>query len=364
MARIMMISPKDNNFYNFRRELIYKMLELGYEVYLVCPYGKKLDVLIVAGCKFIDLKIDRRGTNPIKDFGQILFYKKILKEVKPDIVLTYTGKCSIYGGIACGKKYPYIVNNAGLMDTSTYPSWLKLVMDILYKVGFRNAICMMYQNHQERDYLNKILNNKVKYKEIPGSGVNINEFTFQPYPQNDDIITFNFVGRIVKIKGIDEFIECAKRIHQKYKNTRFVIYGDYDDDEYKKIIETGIQDGYLEYGGILLDMKPAIVNAHAVIHPSYYEGMTNVVLEHSAMGRVCIGSDISGVAEGIDEGITGYTFECKNIDALVEKVEKFVLLPNSEKAAMGKAAREKMEREFNREIVTNVYIAKIKEIIE
>lgn len=363
MPKIMMISPKDNNFYNFRRELIFKMRELGYEVYLVCPYGKKMDVFIKADCNFIDLKIDRRGTNPLKDFQQILFYKKILKEVKPDVVLTYTAKCSIYGGIACGKKYSYIANNAGLMDTCTYPFWLDLVLNVLYKIGFKNASCMMYQNKQERDYLNKILKNKVKYIDIPGSGVNLGEFSFQPYPKNDNKIVFNFVGRIVEIKGIVEFIECAKRIHRDYPNTKFVIYGDYDDDSYKKQIQEGLEKGYLQYGGVLLDMKPAIMAAHAVIHPSYYEGMTNVVLEHSAMGRVCIGSDIPGVADGIEDGVTGYVFECKNIDSLVQRVRMFIELPHEKKAEMGLAARKKMEREFNREIVTNIYLDEISAIL-
>lgn len=359
-----MISPKDNNFYNFRRELIFEMLKEKYQVYLVCPYGKKLDIFIAAGCRFINLKIDRRGTNPIKDFQQIVFYKKILQKIKPDVVLTYTGKCSIYGGIACGKKYPYIVNNAGLMDTSTYPFWLDIVLNFLYKEGFRNATCIMYQNKQERDYINKLLKYKVRYKDIPGSGVNLNEFTYQSYPVDDSEIVFNFVGRIVGIKGITEYIECAKRVHAIYPNTKFIIYGDYDDDQYRKKINEGISKGYLEYGGILMDMKPAIAKAHAVIHPSYYEGMTNVVLEYSASGRVCIGSNIPGVMDGIDNGVTGYTFNCKDINDLVEKVNIFIKLSHEKKAEMGIKAREKMEREFDRKIVTDTYLEEIERIIK
>jgi glycosyltransferase involved in cell wall biosynthesis len=361
MSRIMMISPKDNNFYNFRRELIENLLDEKHEVYLVCPYGEKIDYLTDIGCKFIDLSIDRRGTNPLTDLKQIKYYGTILKEYTPDLVLTYTTKCSVYAGIACGiAKAKYIVNNAGLIDTSDSQWWLKVVLDTLYKLGFNKASCMMYQNSQERDYLNYLLRNKVKCHLIPGSGVNITEFSYQPYPADDSVITFNYVARIVKIKGIDEFLECAKRIHTEYPMSRFVIYGDYDEDEYRVKIEEYIKLGYVEYGGVLLDMKPAITAAHAVIHPSYYEGMTNVVLEHSAMGRVCIGSDIPGVKDGIEDSVTGYTFPCKDVEALVAAVKKFIELPHEQKEAMGKAAREKMVREFDRSIVTNVYLEEIK----
>ncbi|MCW2277104.1 glycosyltransferase family 4 protein [Heliophilum fasciatum] len=364
MAIIMMISPKDNNFYNFRRELIEKLIKNKYEVYLVCPYGKKMDCFIEMGCKFINLTIDRRGTNPLKDLQQIRFYVDILKKYKPDLVLTYTTKCSIYGGIACGlTKTKYIVNNAGLIDTSTYPWWLKFILDTLYRLGFRKASCMMYQNSQERDYMNRILRNKVNYHDIPGSGVNVAEFSYQQYPEDDSSITFNFVARIVKIKGIDEFLECAKRIHSEYSNTRFIIYGDYDDDKYKVKLDEYIKCGYIEYGGVLLDMKSAIASAHAVIHPSYYEGMTNVVLEHSAMGRVCIGSDIPGVNDAIENGVTGYTFPRKDVGALVETVRTFIELPHERKETMGRTAREKVEREFDRSIVTNVYLEEIEKVL-
>ena len=149
-----------------------------------------------------------------------------------------------------------------------------------------------------------------------------------------------------------------------YPNARFIIYGDYDDESYRPRIEELEKCGVVEYGGIQLDMKPCIEKAHAVIHPSYYEGMTNVVLEHSAMGRACIGSDIPGIREGIEEGKTGYLFKVRNVDSMVEKVETFIRLPHEEKAKMGRAAREKMEREFSREIVTNIYLEEIDRILK
>ena len=235
---------------------------------------------------------------------------------------------------------------------------------MLYKVGFKGASCMMYQNHRERDVVNQLLNNNVHYRDIPGSGVNLQEFTYKEYPASDDKVTFNYVARIVSIKGIKEFLDCAEIIKKEYPNANFVIYGDYDEEEYRPRIEKLIKDGVVEYGGVAMDMRPHIEAAHAVIHPSYYEGMTNVVLEHSAMGRPCIGSDIPGVREGIEDGKTGFLFEVKNVDSMVKAVRTFLNLTHSEKEDMGKAARAKMEKEFNRDIVTNMYLEEIEKSLK
>ena len=143
-----------------------------------------------------------------------------------------------------------------------------------------------------------------------------------------------------------------------------MIYGDYDDNSYREKVKRLEKRGIVEYGGVNLDMKPCIESAHAVIHPSYYEGMTNVVLEHSAMGRPCLGSNIPGVREGIEDGKTGFLFEVKNVDSMVAAVKKFIELPYEDKVKMGKAARAKMEREFDRKIVTKVYLDEIKSIIK
>ncbi len=365
MKKILMISSKDNTFYNFRSEKILKFIELGYEVTLVCPYGEKIDYFTQRGCKFIDVAMDRRGTNPVIDALLILKYMWILIKERPDVILTYTTKCSVYAGIACRfllKKY--IVNNAGLIAHENPKSWLAKLLNFLYWLGFGGASCMMYQNSQEREFINKILKNKVRYRDLPGSGVNIESFTYSQYPPEEQPITFNYVARIAEFKGIREFLQCAERIKEKYPDTRFVLYGDYDEDIYRERVCELQEKGIVEYGGILLDMKPAIVSAHAVIHPSYYEGMTNVVLEHSAMGRPCIGSNIPGVREGIEDGKTGYLFEVKNVDSLVETVEKFIQLPYEEKVAMGRLAREKMEREFDRNIVTDIYLEEIDGILK
>lgn len=364
MAKILLLSPKDNNFYNFRSELILKLKNLGYEIVLVCPYGKKIDYFTERGCRFIDLNLQRRGTNIFADLKLIYQYYKIIKEEKPDLVLTYTTKSSTYGGLACRlTKTPYIVNNAGMYRKEDFNKIIWFVLKSLYKLSYSHANCLMYQNAYERDTINGIIKKKVPYRAIPGSGVNINDFNYKNYPNDDENIIINYVARIVKIKGIDELLQCAHIIHQNHKNVTFVLYGDYDDDYYREKIKKAEEAGEIKYGGIQMDMKPYIEKCHAVIHPSYYEGMTNVVLEHSAMGRPCIGSNIPGVKEGIEDEKTGFLFSVQNVSSMVDAVEKFLSLPHKEKEAMGLAAHKKMVDEFDREIVTNTYLEEINRIL-
>lgn len=361
--KVLFLVNKDNVIYNFRRELAFELIKQGFDVYISCPYGSKIDFLTQKGAIHIGLPIDRRGTNVFKDIKLINTYYKQIKEIKPDVVLAYTSKCCIYGGLICRVlNIPYIVNNAGLIEISSYNKLLGWILDTLYRLGYAKASCMMYQNSRERYYLQNIIG-KVYHRDLPGSGVNLDEFRFTEYPVNDDIIRFNYVARIVDFKGINELLACAERIKIKYPNTEFILYGDYDDDSYRKKIERLEAKGIVKYGGIQLDMKPHIAAAHCVIHPSYYEGLTNVILEHAAMGRPAIASDIPGCREPIDNGKSGFTFELKNVDDLVDKVEKFIRMPHEEKMAMGKAAREKMEKEYDRNIVTNIYLQEINNIL-
>ena len=364
MAKILLIASKDYNFYNFRSEMILKLHELGHEVILSCPPGDKIKYFTDRGCKFEPHEMDRRGTNVFNDLKLIIAYYKLFRKVKPDVLLAYTGKSSAYGGlVARVLGIPRIINNAGLLDTKYYNFAVKLVLDILYKIAFPKAACLMFQNSQERDYINSVIGKGTHYRDLPGSGVNLNDFVFTPYPSESGSIIFNYVGRLVSIKGIGEYLDCAEQIKAKYPNTRFRIFGDYDDEIYRQRVDELQKKGIVEYCGVQMNMRPFIAEAHAVIHASYYEGMTNVVLDHGAMGRPSIGSDIPGVRDGITDGVTGYVFPLRNVDALVAAVEKFILLPYEDKVKMGKAARQKMEKEFDRNIVTNIYIEEIYKIL-
>lgn len=172
----------------------------------------------------------------------------------------------------------------------------------------------------------------------------------------------NYLARIVDIKGIFELLECARRLKPKYPKLDIRIYGNFESEQYRKPLQDAVDKGFVTYCGHTNDVLSCIKICHGVIHPSYYEGMTNVVLEHSAVGRPCLGSDIPGVREGIEDGITGFLFPPKDCNALTKTVERFLQLSHDEREVMGKYAHEKMVNEFDRQIVVEKYMEEIKSI--
>lgn len=361
--KILILTNSDSGLYNFRKELLDEMIKEGEKIYISVPYGNRIEYFKNMGCDCINTDIDRRGTNPIKDIKLFFKYLKILKQVKPDIVLTYTIKPNIYGGIACRyKKIKCIANVTGLGSSFQNKGLLKIFILKLYKIAFKKTYCIFFQN---KDNLKFMIDNKVvqgKYRLIPGSGVNLEYHKIIPYPENKKI-TFLFISRIIYEKGIDEYLEVAKEIKEKYPNTEFHILGSCNEDKYTKIINKLEKEGIVIYHGEVKDIREYQKISNCTIHPSFYqEGMSNVLLETLAAGRPVITTNRPGCRETVEEGINGYLVEEKNTDMLIETVEKFINLPYEEKKKMGLNGRKKVEEKFDRNIVINAYMEEIGKI--
>lgn len=348
--------------YNFRKELIQSLLKDGYEVYISLPYDEKVDVMISWGCKFVETNVDRRGTNPVTDLKLVGHYVKLLKEIKPDVVLTYTIKPNLYGGIACRMlNVPCINNITGLGSGFSGNPALKFLLSSLYKAGLKRSKCVFFQNTED---MNTLVKNKIVkgyYELIPGSGVNLNEYEFREFPTEDNL-NFIFIGRIMKDKGIDQYLEAAKEIKKKYPKVNFNVIGfiEKSQSHYNELIDKYVREGYINYLGYQSDVKPFIKEASCLIQPSHGgEGLSNVLLESAATGRALIASNIPGCRETIDVGINGYTFEKKSTPSLVEEIERFIKLTYEEKKELGNKSRMKIVKEFNRDIVVTSYMNKI-----
>jgi glycosyltransferase involved in cell wall biosynthesis len=363
MKKVLILSNHHVYTYNLRKEIIQKILYENYEVYLVLPYGEKVERLMEIGCKFIDLPLDRRGINPINDLKLLFSYYRIIKKIKPSVVLSYTIKPNIYGGIASkSTNTPYLANVTGIGTSINNKGLIQKITLTLYKFGLKKAACVFFQNELNRQlFIDKhIVNGKTKL--IPGSGVNLNYHCFEDYPDSDDIIKFLFIGRIMKDKGIDELLEAAQKIKGMYPNVQFDLVG-YCEENYTKRLSDFENRGIIKYHGQQDDVHSFIKGAHAIIHPSYHEGMANVLLEAASTGRPVLASNIPGCRETFDEGVSGYGFEVKNTAALVNTIEKFIRLPYKNKKQMGIAGRAKVEREFDRQIVIDSYMEEIYKIL-
>ena len=360
--KILILINHDAGLYFQRRELIEKLLHDGNEVHISLPKGENVEKLIKMGCVFHDTTIERRGTNIIKDFKLFLQYFNMIKEINPDIVLTFTIKPNIYGGFACKmKKIPYVANITGLGTALENSGLIQKISIFLYKIALKNVQCCFVQNEGNLNFLkkNEILKNEDKYKLIPGSGVNLSNFKLMKYPNNSDKITFLFIGRVMKEKGIDLYLETAEYIKSKYNNTEFYVIG-FCEEEYEEKLKHMQENGIIKYVGRQNDIKPYLEKASCIIHPSYYpEGMSNVLLEASSSGRPVITTNRDGCKEAVDDGETGFIVRTKDVEQLKQKVEEFVNLPNDKKKEMGLKARQKMENEFDRNIVINAYLKEI-----
>ena len=359
--KILILANNDIGLYKFRKELIEALLKEN-EVHISLPYGEFVDNMVQMGCVYHNVEFDRHGTNPIKELGQISYYKKLIKQVLPDVVLTYTIKPNVYGGMACAAlKVPYFCNITGLGTAIENPGIMQKISLTLYRLGLKKARKVFFQNQQNLDFMLKHKVIKSNYHLLPGSGVNLENFTLMNYPKDQTNINFLFIGRVMKDKGIDEFLYMAKKIKSRHPDTSFDIVGMMDGN-YEQIINSAVNNGYVNYYGLQSDVKPFIQKSHCVVLPSYHEGMANVLLEAAASGRPVIASDIAGCRETFDEGVSGFACKAKSAESLVDAVEKFIKLSYDKKIQMGVAGRKKVEEQFSRQIVVNTYIKEIKNI--
>ncbi|WP_426350446.1 glycosyltransferase family 4 protein [Alloiococcus sp. CFN-8] len=359
MANVLILANNDTGLYKFRRELIEELLSQGNSIYISLPNGDFVQSLIDMGCIYIDTCIDRRGINPITDLMLLKKYFKIIKSIKPDIVITYTIKPNVYGGIVCRiTKTPYIANITGLGTAIENHGILQKLTLFLYKLGIKKANCVFFQN---KDNLKRFKDNGIvgdNIRQVPGSGVNLIQHRFEEYPPDNKIHKFLFIGRIMRDKGINELLESAKTIKYRYSNVQFDLVGGIE-EEYKEILSNYENNGVIIYHGKQNDVHSFIKESNATILPSYHEGVSNALLESASSGRPILASRVAGCLETFDEEITGLGFEVKNSDSLTETIIKFINLPYDKKKLMGINGRKKMEIEFDRRIVIEAYIEEI-----
>ena len=333
------------------------IVDAGYQLFISVPDSndERVNYFKGIGAEIIKTDFNRRGMNPLADFKLMLNYRRLIKQLKPIAVLSYTIKPNVYGGIACRLTgTPLIANVTGLGDAIENGGWLQKLTISLYKFGIGKAAKVFFQNETNKNFCvnHKIADNNAIV--LPGSGVNLEHHRYQEYAP-DGVIKFLFIARLLKDKGTSEYFETAKKIKAKYPPSEFQVLG-WKEGPYQKQLEELVKDGVINYLGTTSDIRPYLTNVHCTIMPSYHEGMSNVNLESAANGRPVITTNVPGCRETVEDGKTGYLVDAKNSEALIKGVERFLDLPYKQKVAMGKMARKKVEREFDRNIVVKAYL--------
>lgn len=362
--KIALLTNNDDDVYCFRKELIEGLIAEGYEMLISCPDGPKFELMKDISYIYDNPDIDRRGTNPVKDFELMRHYHKLFKQYRPSVVLTYTAKPNVYASLVASQLGIPVINNlTGLGSVVNERGLKKAFIMWLFKLAYKKSACMMFQNETNMKVAINAGMVKGRYRLIPGSGVAIDRYPLQPYPEGGDgkigaPVVFNYMGRVMYDKRVDDYIEAAKRIKANYPQTEFNLLGFIEPTEshYEQELKDLEKTGVVIYRGSQKDVRPYVARAHATIHPSTYgEGMSNVLLESASSGRFLITTDNPGCKETVEDGKTGFIYHGGNVDELVSCIERFLALSNKQRKTAGEFGRQRMEKQFSRQIVIDAY---------
>lgn len=356
--KLLIITNHSYMLYRFRKELIQRLQD-EYEVIVSTPFVGHEDDLQNMGVRCIKTEVNRRSINPFTDLKLIKKYKEILKSEKPDLVITYSIKPNIYAGSLCGKmKIPFYANVQGIGTAFQKPMLAKLVT-IMYRAAFRKAEKVFFENSANAEEFQKrhILPKK-KEVLLHGAGINLDEYQYCTYPDNEKI-HFLYLGRIMKEKGMDELFGAAEKLKKEGCDFVLDLVGFFE-DEYKDRVEKLEKQGIVKFHGFQENPKPYYEAADCVVLPSYHEGMSNVLLEAAATGRMIITSDIPGCRETVDNGKSGMLCRVKNTESLYRAMKRVTELSMEKRDAAGRAGRQKMECEFDKNKVVEETIKALK----
>lgn len=345
--KILIISNHSYMLYRFRKELIQELMK-NHEVVLSMPYvGHETDFQQM-GLKCIHTDIDRRGINPMTDLKLLAAYRKQLRAERPDLVLTYSIKPNIYAGICCSLlQIPFCANVQGL-GTAFQRKWLAAFVTILYNLALRRAKTVFFENKgNAQEFLERNIIPQSKVTVLPGAGINLNEYSYQLYP-NNSVFHFLYLGRIMKEKGIDELFEAMQQLRNTIGNRVVLDLVGFFDDDYEAKVKELVNTGAAVFHGFQTDPRPFYTTTDCVVLPSYHEGLSNVLLEAAAMGRPVITSNIHGCKETVDHNITGLLCQVKDAGNLYQQMLKMVSFSRETREKMGQKAHEKMKNEFEK----------------
>lgn len=364
--RILIICNCSTGLESFRGMLIHELVKKGHVVKAIVPQSdeqKEINAesrLKKMRCDLKRVPMERRGMNPVKDLGLFHKYYKTVKKMKPDLVITYTIKPNIYGGMACCLlKIPYAVNITGLGTAFQNDGMLRKMVTIMYRAALRRAKIVFFENEENRNIMvdYKIIKKNKTYV-LSGAGVDIEHFAYADYPIDDSEMKFLFIGRVMQEKGIDELFAAMRRLRAEGYKCSLTVLGGFEEN-YSEKMKNYAAEGWLHYEGYQEEIRPFIAKSHCFVLPSWHEGMANTNLESAAMGRPVVTSNIHGCLEAVEDGVTGFLCEKQNSDDLYQKMKRMCDFSYDERRTMGMAGRKRMEAVFDKRKVVEKTIEKM-----
>jgi len=341
--------------------LIKKLQEEGHEVVCIAPKDDYSGKLMQAGCSFVAVSIQNKGTNPVKDFLLMLKYLFIFFKLKPDYILQFTAKPNIYGTIAARiLRIPTINNVSGLGTIFLHQNLVSKIAKSLYRFAFQFPKRVFFQNNDDLDLF---VNNKLVSKNItdvlPGSGVNLSKYIPLDYQRNETFV-FIFIARLLYDKGLVEYVEAIKILRKEHVDAKFQVLGFTDFESKlgvpKNLLDAWISEGYIDYLGHTSEVIPYINAADCIVLPSYREGTPKTLIEALALAKPIVTTNVPGCKETVIDGENGLLCAVKNAQDLADKMYSMFNKDNTELSRMGKNGRKMAEIKYDEKIVIKKYL--------
>jgi glycosyltransferase involved in cell wall biosynthesis len=364
--KIILVSNTSWYLFNFRLNLMLHLQSLGYVVIAVAPLDAYSSRFAEHGITFKAIPMDNKGTHPVKDSLLILRFVWLFFKLKPDCILSYTPKCNIYSSLAAGfLSIPIINNVSGLGTAFIKENLVTKIVKWLYVVSLKKSAKIFFQNNDDLSLFVQLGLVKAELTGLlPGSGVDVQRFTPLNKPVNDRFV-FLLVARMLKDKGVVEFVNATRLLKAQYPAIECQLLGFLDAKNPTAItteeMQAWVDDGIVNYLGVSDNVVDYLRLADCVVLPSYYrEGVPRSLLEAASVGKPIITTDAVGCREVVDDGINGFLCEPRSTDDLMAKMEKMLLLTEAKRLQMGLKGREKMLNQFDEKIVIKRYV----EVIE
>lgn len=349
------------NIWNFRRPLLDALIADGHRLSVLVPWDESVGDLERVGCKVITLEMDAKGLSPLAGLRLLRRFKGAFREERPDVVLSFTIKNNIFGAMAARVTgIPFIPNVTGLGTAFLSGGLLQAVAVGLYRRAYRGLRVIFFQNKDDQAlFLSRGLVSTEQAQLLPGSGIDLDRFAAVKMPPVEEPNTFLMIARLLRDKGVIEYVDAARQIKRSNPYVRFQLLGPSDSENRSAIdaatIKEWVDEGIVEYLGVTPDVRPHIAAANCVVLPSYREGAPRTLIEAAAMGRPVIATDVPGCRAVVDKDVSGFLCDVRSAESLAVAMQRFLVLPHEAHVAMGQAGRAKMEREFNQSIVVRAY---------
>lgn len=349
-----------------RSKLSKVLMEEGHNVTILTT-GTEQQLQLAKEQGFTVININTSSQNP----ADVLLYMKnlhqSLKKIQADVCLTFTIRPAIWGNLITRiLGIPTVTNITGVGPLFESDRLVYRFARMLYKFSLKKTSKIFFQNKDDMSLFikNKFIANN-QFSLIPGSGIDHEHFKPIDNTTDDTKIVFLFIGRLLKDKGVIEFVESGRKLKNEFNHIEFKIIGPLwlqnlkDNTITQHQLDSWINDGIINYVGEVSDVRNYIASSDCLVLPSYREGTSNVLLEASSMERPCITCDTTGCREIVENGKTGFLCNVADIDDLTTKLRKFILLPKETRIQMGKNARQKVVKEYDKKIVIDAYLQAI-----